>query len=148
MKWRLENHENLYKTLFLQVLNINLKNGKNDPVFWKSEAYASLLRLYRLLYDSLLISQMLKFKTKTRYETTRFSWKMRSIRPLRMSYGCLTDVLRMSYDSLLIIQILKFKIKTRYKCSEFRKNEAYAYFTDILRLFYDSLLIIQMLKFK
>ena len=73
---------------------------------------------------------------------------MRSIRPLRMSYGCLTDVLRMSYDSLLIIQILKFKIKTIYKCHEFRKNEAYAYFTDILRLFYDSLLITQMLKFK
>ena len=44
-------------------------------------------------------------------KTTRFSQKMRSMRLLRMSYGCLTDVLRMSYDSLLIIQMLKFKQK-------------------------------------
>ena len=81
-------------------------------------------------------------------KTPRLSGKMRPMRHLRMSYGCLTNVLRMSYDSLLIIQMLKFKIKTRYKCPEFRKNEAYAYFTDILRLFYDSLLITQILKFK
>ena len=81
---------------------------------------------------------MLNVKLKKMAKTPRFSGKMRPMRHLRMSYGCLTNVLRMSYDSLLIIQMLKFKIKTRYKCPEFRKNEAYAYFTDILRLFYDS----------
>ena len=40
------------------------KNGKNDPIFAKSEVYASLLRPYFMLTDSLLIIQMLKFKQK------------------------------------------------------------------------------------
>ena len=37
------------------------------------------------------------------------------MRPLRMSYGCLTVVLRWSYDSLLIVQMLKCKQKRDMK---------------------------------
>jgi len=41
-----------------------LKNGKNDPIFAKSEAYAKLTVGLRLFYESLLTTQMLKFKQK------------------------------------------------------------------------------------
>ena len=60
---------------FSQVLNRKLKKLQNDPIFAKSEVYASLLRPYFFLTSCLLIIQMLKFKIKTIYETLRFSEK-------------------------------------------------------------------------
>ena len=45
------------------------------------------------------------------------------MRPLRMSYGCLTNVLRLSYDSILIAKMLKFKIKTIYETNNNYRSE-------------------------
>ena len=64
--WRYTDEEPKIKTkhFFTSVKPKTQKNGKNDPNFAKSEAYASFTDGLRLFYDSLLISQMLKFKQK------------------------------------------------------------------------------------
>ena len=80
---------------FLQVLNRKLKKWQNDPIFAKSEFYASLLRPYRLLYDSLLVIQMLKFRQKRDMKRTDF--RKNDV------YTSFTDVLRWSYGGLMIL---------------------------------------------
>ena len=50
------------KYFFTSVKMKTQKNDQNYPIFAKIEAYASFTDGLRLFYDSLLISQMLKFK--------------------------------------------------------------------------------------
>ena len=80
---------------FLQVLNRKLKKWQKRPDFAKSEAYASLLRPYRLLYDSILVIQMLKFRQKRDMKYRDF---------LKNDvYTSFMDVLRWSYGGLTIL---------------------------------------------
>lgn len=51
-------------------------------------------------------------------KTTLFSGKMRSIRALRMSYGCLTVVLRFYTD----YSNVKIQTKMRYKAPRFSEK--------------------------
>ena len=88
-----------YKHFFTSVKQKSQKNGKNAPIFAKSEAYASLLRLYFMFTDSLLIIQMLKFRQKRDMKRPDFRKK----RSLCEAYGGLTDVLRWSYGGLMIL---------------------------------------------
>ena len=64
-----------YKHFFTSVKPKTQKNGQNDPIFAKSEAYAKLTDILRLFYDYLLISQMLKFRQRRDIKTPRFSEK-------------------------------------------------------------------------
>ena len=77
-------------------------------------------------------------------KTPRFSGKMRPMRLLRMSYGCLTVVLRWSYDYILISQMLKFRQKRYIKRPDFRKKrvlfESYSSPIRVLCVFTSSLL--------
>ena len=86
-----------YKHFFTSVKQKSQKNGKNAPIFAKSEAYASLLRLYFMFTDSLLIIQMLKFKIKRDIKRTDF-WKKRV---LFESYSSSIRVLCVLTTSLL-----------------------------------------------
>lgn len=77
------------------MLNRKLKKMAKRPYFRKSEFYASLLRPYRLLYDSLLVIQMLKLRQKRDMKYPDF---------LKNDvYTSFTDVLRWSYGGLMIL---------------------------------------------
>ena len=69
--------------------------AKNDPIFAKSEVYASFTRIYFMFTDSLLIIQMLKFRQKRDMKRPDF-WK-------NDVYTSITDVLRWSYGGLTIL---------------------------------------------
>ena len=74
--WRYTDEEPKISTkhFFTSVKQETKKNGKNDPIFAKSEAYASFTDGLRFFYDSLLISQMLNFKQKRDMKRPDF-WK-------------------------------------------------------------------------
>ena len=83
------------KHFFTSVKQKSRKNGKNDPIFAKSEAYAKLTDILRLFYDYLLIIQMLKFRQKRDMKHPDF--RKNDV------YTSFTDVLRWSYGGLTIL---------------------------------------------
>ena len=66
-----------------------------QPDFHKNEVYASFTDGLRLFYDSLLISQMLKFKQKR--DMKRPDFRKNDV------YTYFMDVLRWSYGGLTVV---------------------------------------------
>ena len=84
-----------YKHFFTIVKPKTQKNGKNTPIFAKSEAYASFTDGLRLFYDYLLIIQMLKFRQKR--DIKRPYFRKNDV------YASFMDVLRWSYGGLTVV---------------------------------------------